>query len=471
MNKNKQITWYVIADYFAAGFAWCLFFIFRKIYLEPLKYGHDVELEFNERFFYGLAFLPIVWIIFYVLLGIYRNPYRKSRLKEFSQTALQALIGVFIIFFALLLDDEIANYKSYYLSLVSLFILHFFFTALFRGIITTRTARKIHSRKIGFRTLIIGSNEKALELYNELKSQIISSGFDLTGFVHINGGDGHLMKEHLPHLGHVKNVVQIIDNNQIEEVIIAIESSEHESIRSIINEIQGREVYIKIIPSIYDILSGSVKMTAIFGVTLIDVTKEIMPQWQHSLKRIMDIVASISVLIFGFPFFLVISLIVKFTSKGSVIYSHERIGKNGTPFMIHKFRSMYQNAEQGIPLLSSEGDSRITPFGLFMRKTRIDEFPQFYNVLLGEMSIVGPRPERQYFINKIKEVAPHYGHLNKIKPGITSWGQVKYGYAENVKEMIERLKYDLLYVENRSLFLDFKIIIYTVLIVLQGRGK
>ena len=139
--------------------------------------------------------------------------------------------------------------------------------------------------------------------------------------------------------------------------------------------------------------------------------------------------------------------------------------------MIHKFRSMIEGAEQGIPLLSSEGDSRITPFGLFMRKTRIDEFPQFYNVLLGEMSIVGPRPEREYFIEKIKEIAPHYAHLNKIKPGITSWGQVKYGYAENIEEMVERLKYDLLYVENRSLFLDFKIIIYTVLIVLQGRGK
>ncbi|MBL4651540.1 MAG: sugar transferase [Flavobacteriales bacterium] len=357
------------------------------------------------------------------------------------------------------------------MALVSLFALHFFFTALFRGLITTRTARKIHKREIGFKTLIIGSNEKALELHNELKDQAVSSGFDLVGFIHINGGDGHLMKDHLPHLGHVKDVVQIIDNQEIEEIIIAIESSEHESIRTIINEIQGREVHIKIIPGIYDILSGSVKMTAIFGVTLIDITKEVMPQWQYSLKRIMDIIVSILVLILGFPFFLIVGTIVKLTSKGAIIYSHERIGKNGTPFMIHKFRSMHEDAEKDTPLLSSEGDSRITPFGLFMRKTRIDEFPQFYNVLLGEMSIVGPRPERQYFIDKIKESAPHYGHLNKIKPGITSWGQVKFGYAENVNEMVERLKYDLLYVENRSLFLDFKIIIYTVLIVLQGRGK
>ncbi len=126
MNKAKQITWYVIADILAAGLAWCLFFIFRKIYLEPLKFGHTVELVFNERFYYGLLFLPLIWIVFYVLLGIYRNPYCKSRLKEFGQTALQSFIGVFIIFFALLLDDEIANYNSYYLSLISLFLLHFF---------------------------------------------------------------------------------------------------------------------------------------------------------------------------------------------------------------------------------------------------------------------------------------------------------------------------------------------------------
>lgn len=471
MNKTKQAIKYIVADYFSALLAWCFFFIFRKVYLEPIKYGYEINLKFSDKFFYGLAILPLIWIAYYGMLGIYRNPYRKSRLKELGQTVVHSLIGIIIIFFTLLLDDEIADYKSYYLSILSLFALHFLFTATSRVILTTITANRIHSREIGFNTLLIGSNEKALQLYNELNKQVISSGFKVIGFVHVNGGDGNLMKNHLKHFGHVSDVIQIIEEENIEEVIIAIESYEHDNIKKIINQLQGRDIYIKVIPNTYDILSGSVKMTAIFGAPLIDIKNETMPEWQHSIKRIIDIMVSLIVLIVGAPLYIIVGILVKATSKGPVLYSHERIGKNGKPFRMYKFRSMVVGAESGTPLLSSDNDPRITPFGKFMRKTRIDEFPQFYNVLIGEMSIVGPRPERQHFINQILEVAPHYGHLNKVKPGITSWGQVKYGYAENITEMVERLKFDLLYVENRSLFLDFKIIIYTVLIVLQGRGK
>lgn len=470
MNKRLQVAKYVIADFLSASGAWIMFYSYRKVYLEPMKYGYDVGISFDKNFYLGLAIIPIFWLILYSLTGAYNGIYRKYRLKELGSTIMISLIGVMVIFFTLLLDDEVASYKNYYQSFFVLFGLHFFATYFLRLILTTRTVKRIHNREIGFNTLIVGGNQRALNIYNEITSMPKSPGYKFAGFIMVNGGD-NLLQGKLPYFGTLKDLPDIIQRENIEEVIIAIESSEHEFIRKIINKLEGTGTLIKVIPDMHDILVGMVKMTAIFGATLISVNPRIMPQWQESLKRIIDITVSLIALTAFSWLYLILAIAVKFSSKGPVMFKQERIGIHGKPFNIYKYRTMVQNAEKNGPQLSSSTDSRITKVGKFLRRTRLDELPQFYNVLIGDMSLVGPRPERQFFIDQILEVAPHYVHLHKVRPGITSWGQVKYGYAENVEQMRQRLRYDIMYLENISLLLDLKILLYTVRTVVRREGK
>ena len=469
MNKKLQTTKYVIFDVLSSMIAWSLFFIFRKTSIESGSF-EDINAVFaDNNFYYGLLIIPLFWATLYYVQGYYQNIYRKSRLKDFFQTFFVCFMGVVVIFFALLLDDKVTTYKNYYLSFFILFSLHFVLTYLPRLIITTIKVHNVHKHKIYFPTIIVGDGEKAIKIYNDLQNEEISSGNKIIGYVNKSGEENNV--SNLKCLGSISQLTQLIEQYAIEEIIIALEKEEENEIYNIIC-LSGQEVEIKIPADRKDFLIGNIKTNAIFNTPLITITQGLMAPWQQILKRLFDIFISIIAITILSPVYLITAIIVYSTSKGPIFYKQERIGYKGKPFYMHKFRSMYTDAESNGPMLSSgDKDPRITPFGRFMRKVRLDEIPQFYNVLKGTMSIVGPRPERQFFIDKIVLQAPEYRLLHRVKPGITSWGQVKYGYAETVDEMVERLKYDLIYLENLSLTTDIKILFYTIIIIIQGRGK
>ena len=471
MNRTRQVARYLFFDFLAAALSWAVFFIYRKAVIEPQRFGIDIPIEFTTRFFVGLLVIPVFWLLIYYITGFYKNIYRRSRLIELGQTFITSLSGVIVIFFVLILDDFIQSYKNYYQLFFTLFGLHFMLTYIFRLILTTRTIHRIHSRKFGFNTLLIGSNKKAEKVYTEMENQVRPAGNKFVGFVGTQNNDDSVLSRHIEKLGSVKKLDDIIVKNNIEEVIIALETKEHERLSEILTVLENRQVTIWGIPDLYDFLSGTVKMNAIYGSPLIKISNGLMAGWQENTKRLIDVLFSLIALVIFFPVFLVLAVIIKTTSKGPVIYRQERIGRFGKPFKIYKLRSMIVGAENGKPALSSTNDVRITKIGRFLRKTHLDEIPQFINVIIGDMSLVGPRPERKYYIEQIIQKAPHYTHLHKLRPGITSWGQVKYGYASNVDEMLERLPFDMLYLKNISLYIDFKILIYTLMVSFKGNGK
>lgn len=455
----------LISDLIAINLSFILIFILR---FQSGMYDNTIQLVWTDMQFPSLI-LSSFWLILFAWNRMYRVQRTISRSDELINIVKYVSMGIFLIYLLTVdLDNPITFGKS---------ILIFYALTLIIGMSIGRMIiRSIHvnllERGMGLApTIIIGMNRRGLVVQDTFFEKP-RSGYELLGFVHLEGEadfDTGLLK--VPILGSLDELSTLIESMQVEEVIVALDKDHHDHTMEIIRLLQGHNVGIKINPDMYDAISGLARTQQLHGIPLIDIMPEYMPYWEQVAKRLFDLFAAMLVLTLGAPIWLIVAIAIKLDTKGPVLFVQERVGRHGDPISVIKFRTMIQDAEASTgPVWAVEDDPRITRVGRILRHLRLDEIPQAINILKNEMSLVGPRPERQFFVDQITELYPLYPRRHQVKPGITGWAQIKQGYDTTLEASRLKLKYDLFYIENLSLRLDFKIIMYTIYVMFSGSG-
>lgn len=469
ISKLKQRLKYIAVDFLTANIVIFLFDVLRFYALPRENIGiHELGAFLSYTvLILEQIFLPILLVCIYGLSGYYNRPFQKARIQEFITTALTQVANTIIIYFALLTSQATSVRSTNYELLIYLYLLLLIITYIGRRAVTYSTQSKFKKGKLLYNVMVAGTAETAPPVARKITAQSNRTGMSFAGYICIDGDtDSFPSDAPVYSLDSIKRA----DTSDLQEIFLACKDMKEKDILRLIYRLFPISAQLKITPEAVSALNSNIRLQSIYEEPYVDASTANVSDFTKNAKRVCDVcISTLALLLLSLPM-CVIAVLVKRDSKGPAFFSQERVGLRQRTFRIFKFRTMRVNAEEDGPQLSNENDSRVTRLGSMLRKYRLDELPQFWNVLKGDMSLVGPRPERQYFIDKIMERDPSYALVHQVRPGITSWGMVKYGYASHVDQMVKRLRYDLIYISNMSISSDIKILIYTLKTVFRGRG-